>query len=238
MNSLSASKFHNETIVGFANSLWIHFFLAKLLWIHYLPRDFTMKSLSVSWIHFESTVFCKITMDCQITIDFFICYAKSLWIHYFFVISIWMHYLLHDFTSNSSCLSQFHYLFLEFPMDSLSPSRNHLKSTMCFVISIWIYYLLREFTRNSSSFREFTICFANFLWIHYRLRDFSLNSLSFFEFTISFAHSRWIHNLLRNYHDFPMKSLWNHHEFTICFTSFLWIHYLLREITLNPLCVS
>ena len=43
-------------------------------------------------------------------------------IHYFFVTWIWMHYLLRDFTGNSSFFTWIHYLFPKFPMDSLSPS--------------------------------------------------------------------------------------------------------------------
>ena len=53
MNSKSSWWFHLESILFFANSLWIHYLLTLLLWIHYLLRDFIMNSLSISrpwWI--------------------------------------------------------------------------------------------------------------------------------------------------------------------------------------------
>ena len=169
MNSLSASKFHNESIVGFANSLWFHFFLAKSLWIHYLPRDFTMKSLSVSWIHFESTVFCKITMDCQITMDFFICYAKSLWIHYLLREFTLNPLFFRDINMNALSSSRFHKQFIMFVAISLSVSRISYGFTISFAISVWIHSL----------FFKFTIFFTILLGIANSLfRKFPMNSLS------------------------------------------------------------
>ena len=96
INLLAFSRNHYEFTVCFEISQWVYcrfreftlnpLFLAKSLWIHYLPRDFTMKSLSVSWIHFESTVFLPNYYG------FTICCAKSLWIHFAI--------LLRDFTMN------------------------------------------------------------------------------------------------------------------------------------------
>ena len=188
------------------------------------------------------------------------CFANSPWIPYFFVISIEMHYPLRDFTRNSSCFSRIHYLFLEFPMDSLSPSR-------------FLFELILFFNSLSSSRFHLELIisprihyrFANFLCIHYLLRNFSLNSLSFLQ--IHYLFREFILNplsFLRDHYEFAMQSLGNqygftisriyylfrnlsmktlsasrfYYEFTVFSANLPWIHYLLRHFTMNSLSIS
>ena len=129
MNSLSARKFTLNPL-----------FSGKLLWIHYLLRDFSFNSLSFLRNHYEFAM-------------------KSLWNHYeitmnsLFVSRI--HYLFREFTLNplsffrnhceftiSFTLSLWkHYLLYDFTMNSLSFSWFHYEFTIYFGNSLWIHYL-------------------------------------------------------------------------------------------------
>ena len=61
----STLQFHDEFTIIFAYSLSIYYLFREKLSIHYqFHYQFPINSLSVSWIHLESTIF----------------YAKSLWI--------------------------------------------------------------------------------------------------------------------------------------------------------------
>ena len=105
-------EFMNQTF-------WIIFmtqfniFFTKSLSIHYLFREFTFNSLSISRIHFQFTIF----------------FAKSLSIHYLFresksnslpLLRIYFQFTIYFANSLS-----IHYLFCEFTFKSLSFSRNH-----------------------------------------------------------------------------------------------------------------
>jgi len=161
-NSLYVSRIHLEFAM---KSLRIHHLLTKnssfsgnFLRTHYLLRDFSLNSLSffanslsVSRIHFESTIFLE----------------KPLWIRYETILkSLWIHYLLSDFSLDS----------LSFFANTLSVLRINLESTIFSAKPLWIRY---EFAMKSLwNHFEFTICFAISLWIHYLFREFTLNPLS------------------------------------------------------------
>ena len=104
---------------------------------------------------------------------------------------LWIHYLLRDFTRNSSIFSRIHYTFCELPIDLLSASRFFYEFTICSANSRWINYIFRDFTINSLSHYENTICYAYSRRIHYK-------------FPIFFAISLGIHYLLR---EFTMNTL-------------------------------
>ena len=102
-------------------------------------------------------------------------------------------------------VSQIHYLYHRFTINSLSFLQIHYESIIFFVDSLWFFYLFGEFSMNSIFFREFTMnslpfsfihyefnwCVANILWIHLEYISF-MNSLLihllFYEFTIYFTN--------------------------------------------------
>ena len=98
------------------------------------------------------------------------------------MLSIWIHFLLRDFSLNSLSFSQIHYLFRKLSMNSLSASWFLFESTIYFVISLWIHYLFREFPMNSQStsryYYEFTILIAKSLCSHFLFRESTFNTLS------------------------------------------------------------
>ena len=118
MNSLSSSRFHQEFVIFFANSLnvsrisckfticfaiflWIHHLFGISLWIHYFFRYLTMNSLSVTRIHEKFTVN----------------FANSPWIHFsppyhykftiFSAILHWNHYHIPEITINLLSFSRY-----------------------------------------------------------------------------------------------------------------------------------
>ena len=103
-----------------------------------------MNSLGVTRINFEFTIY--------------------------FVNSVWIKYLLREFTTYSLSLSWY-----------------HQDLTWFFTNSLWIHFRLREFAifvakmpwiySVSRLYYEFIVCFAYSLWIRYRLREFTMNSL-------------------------------------------------------------
>ena len=113
---------------------------------HYLHCDFSLNSSSVSRIHLESTIF-----FCVTTIN-------SLWNnHESTITSLWIHYLLRDFTGNLSSFSLIHYLFCEFTSNQLSLLQNHDKFTILFtwstgktlsILGIHYHYRTLSFSRN------------------------------------------------------------------------------------------
>ena len=150
MNSRSILPMHDEFTI-----LRIHYFFCENTMNIPSLREF----ITNSQIHFTFMIFSRIY------VEFTICFAYFLSIHY---------------------------LFREFTTDPLSLSRVYYKFTICFSNLLWIYYfsanwlwihyLVREFNF------EFIIFFANSLWIQYLFRDFTMNSLSVsriqYEFTI------------------------------------------------------
>ena len=137
------------------------------------------------------------------------------------------HYLLRDFTRNSSFFREFITYFANFLW-------THNETT---IQSIRIQFLLPDFSLNLLCFTRFPYLFREFdfnplffvilLLIHYLFRDFAMNSLSIsrfhYEFTIHLANCPWIHFFSRFHFDFTIsipKSLSfspNHYELTICF---------------------
>ena len=174
-------KWIREEIV---NSYWICDKDSEFKLIHYVIRESTLSSLSISRIQFEFTIILAIL----------------LWIYYlnreFTANSLW----LHEFTFNSPFITRIHF---EFPIFS----RINFELTIFFSNSLSIHYCFLEFTFNSLSFLrinfEFTICFANALQIHYLFWELTLNSQFFsnsrihFHCTIFIANSFWIPYLLR-----------------------------------------
>ena len=70
-------------------------FLTNLLWIQYFFREFTMDSLSISWIHYYSLPISFIHYE------FNWCVANILWIHreyIYFMNSLLIHFLFCEFT--------------------------------------------------------------------------------------------------------------------------------------------
>ena len=215
MNSLSS-----------LSSFWIHSIFSNSL---FFP-EFTLNSLFASLFQYEYYLFREFTLNPQffayplwfryvITIkslkiyhffrEFTVCLANSLWIHYllrnFSLISLFFP----EFTFNSLSASRFQY---EFTIEStieittlLNPlsnspwspffTRNHqLMNSLCFCE-------INMKSLSTSRFHfEFIVCFENSHWIHF------------------FAKSLWTHYLLRN---LPLYSLFdsrNHYKFTIFFT--------------------
>ena len=135
--------------------------------------------------------------------------------------SLWIHYLLHDFTMNFPLIHK--YRFRQITLTSLSASRFDY---------------------------EFSICFANSVRIHSRFRDqITLNSLSFtidllsiswfqFEFTILFPKSLSIHYFFYKINLDSLSASRFEFQFTILFPKSLWIYYFFREINMNSLSVS
>ena len=130
-NSLSVSQRHLKSTIAFAKPLWIRYEITlKSIWIHYLFRDLSIKTLSASRFHYEFSVF-SVNLPK-------------------------IHYLFRDFTINSLSISRFHYeftihlancpwihFFSRFHFDftisipkSLSFSPNHYELTICFAISL------------------------------------------------------------------------------------------------------
>ena len=164
--------------------------------------------------------------------EFTICFANSLWIHYFFVNSLRNTSLLRENTSNSLFFSRSHFEFTIF-------SRIHFQFPLLFIYSLiipfefsllWIHHMIREFTFNSRIHFEFIF----FSRIHFQSSLFFANTLTIqFEFSLL-----WIHHMFREFTfnflsssqihlQFPLNSV--RYEFIICFATSLSIH----EFTLN-----
>ena len=165
---------------------------------------------------------------------------KSLWNHHEitigFVIFLWIHYLLRDFTMNSLPVSRIH-------LESVF-SLNHYELTICFAISLWIHYLIPKIAMNSRCFSrfhyEFTIVFAKSLWVRFEITWKPLWNQ--YEFSIFFAYLLSVSRLFHKNHylldDFNMNSPQFNLEFTIYFVISLRIHYIYREFILNTRSVS
>ena len=116
---------HIESIIFVAEPLWIRFEII----IHHLIRDFTRNLSSFSRINY---LFGKFTLN---PLSFLRNYFEFTIL---FTLSLWKHYMLHDFTLNS-----------------LSVPRINLISTIYFTTyfgnSLWIHYLFCKFPMNSQS---------------------------------------------------------------------------------------
>ena len=193
MDPFSFERIHYRFTIYLANLLWIHYLLREFTGDSLIDREFTLNLLSFSWIQYVPII----------------CFANLLWIHY----------LLREFTRDpficrvltlnllflSRIHSQFiifvanplsiHYLFREFSMDPLIFSRIHFEFTISFAYTRWIHYVIRQFATLSVS-RS----------IHYYFfRKFTLYLLSFREITMDPSSVLWIHYLFlyalwRNYY--------------------------------------
>ena len=120
--------------------------MAKLLWKHYLFRNFTTNSLSVSRFQHESTIY----------------FGNSLWtlsfshFHYEFTILFAKSLLIYD-------------LFRDISVNSLFVSLIHYEIAICFVNLLYNKNHFRGFGLNQLFFprinSEFIIYFANSIWI-------------------------------------------------------------------------
>ena len=211
MNSLSASRFTMNTLYFSSNSPWIHFlppnhydftiFFPKSLWIpyffaksictYYLLRDFSLKSLSFSGIHYlfpELPIFSRMHLESTFSREITMNSLYSSRYHFdstiCFVISLWIRYHFHEINVNSLSISRFYYEFNIFSPKSL---------LIHFFIAetIWIHYFCRDFTMISLSA----------WWFHYEYRKINMISLSssrnHYEYTINIAILRWIHYIFR-----------------------------------------
>ena len=156
--------------------------------------------------------------------------------HYFFSKSLWIHYLLRDFTRNSSSFSRIR----ELPMNSLSSLNSLSFPRIFFTNSLWwIHYLFCDFTLNSPTYYqnhyECNNLSAKLIWIHYLLRDFTMNSLYVSRIHPKFIVFRQITLNSLSALCFTVITLSFFCELTICFADSPWIHYLFREIPMISL---
>ena len=127
--------------------------------------------------------------------EFTILFANQVSI-YCFAKTLWIPYLLREFTMNLLRVSRF-------TMNSLSFSQNNYKLTICFAILIRIHLMFPAFTMNSVGvsriYFQFTIYFAlyfaNQLWIYYL----------FHEFTVFIANLIRILRVFREYTSYSLK---------------------------------
>ena len=153
----------------------------------------------------------------QFTIDF-----REFKLNFYLPISLSIHYLYREFTTNqfrsspnyneftiysTNSKRRFHYYSRDFTFNSLFFrelisnwlyfSRIHAEYTIFFKNSLSIHYLDRKFTKNS----RFSF-FVNSLWIHFLFQNFTTNSFPVsrnqFEFTIFVANSLRIHYYFAN----------------------------------------
>ena len=131
------------------DSLWIQFFVANSLFIHYHFRDITMNPPSLSRIIYKLTIIL----------------ANSLWIYYEFTIFLantpWIHHLFRKHTISSLFVNL---LWINFfwPIE--------YASTICFLKSLLIYYLCRKFNEFGSDSAKCKI--ADNVWSNSYLSTF------------------------------------------------------------------
>ena len=153
-NSLSIHKY----IIFYANSPQFSVFIANLVQIHVMFREFTMILLDVPRIYYLFTIFREFVVNS--------------------VSAPRIHYLLRKYTINSPSyttmnslsVSRIHYLFDEFTMNLLGFlwfTMDFREITINSVPGPWIHYLLRLYTMNSPSF------FATQLWFYFLFHEFA-----------------------------------------------------------------
>ena len=165
MNPLSFSRIHYLYREFTMNSLSIsridftYIHLAN----HLVLRIFTINSLSISWFHY------KFTIESRIRYEFTFCSANSLYITLIY----------HKITfvyENSPSMLRLNYALTFCSRNSLPFTLIYNEFTIYFAIQLWIYF----------HFHEFAIYSANSLWIYYQSR-----------LTVYFAKIPWINNLFR-----------------------------------------
>ena len=157
--------------------LWIYFkfsrFLAYILCIHYLLRNFAMKLLCFSWIHFEFTFH-------SLGISRF---AMNLLVVSRFTMSSFYfsrnHYLFRELIMYLFSFTRINYLSGEFTVNSLGLSQIYQEFTFCFAMTLWIHYLISESTMNWLCVRVIHIYYAYSLWFHYLFREYTFVALFF-----------------------------------------------------------
>ena len=172
MNSLTASRFTVNTL-SFSR---IHYFFLQIFYeiticcaiFSFNSLFFFANSLSVTRVHFESTIWFGKPLWIRFEIT-----MKRFWNHYEIAIFLAI-FPLRDFTMNSLSVSRIH---LE---STFSP--NQYERTICFAIPLWIHYHYCGFTMN-------TLLFSR---IEFLFREFRMNSLPvprlLFQFTICFGN--------------------------------------------------
>ena len=125
-------------------------------WIHYSFRDFNFYSLFWSDIYYEFTTMNSLNLFFEYSMNpqpISRIYHELTFFLTFFATQLWINYVFHEFTLNSSSISQIHNKFTIFSANPL-----------------WIHYLFCEFSMNPLSFSriryEFTIYFENILRIN------------------------------------------------------------------------
>ena len=206
-------------------------------------RKFLINTISVSWIHEESSMNSLSSPEIHYLFRAFILNPLSFLRKHFETTmkSIFIHYLFREFTiCFATCLSK-HCLLYDFTLNSLSFSRKltlnslyisrfYYESTIYFGNSLWIRYLFRDFTMDSLSFSrnhcEFTFYFENISFCF----AISLNSLSVslihYSIAICLVNSLYIKNHFRG---FSLKEILFsriNSEFIIYFPNSTWICYL------------
>jgi len=146
-----------------------------------------MNLVLISRIHNECTVIFANSLSINFQLTFLLRNSQ------------WIHYLFHEFTTNSilfppiyfyyrifiANLLSIHYEFREFTLNSLFCLRINFEFTICFANSFRIHYIFREFKwssqPNSSPSREPTLNF-------YLLRELTVFSRIHLQFTIHIAN--------------------------------------------------
>ena len=90
LNLLFLSRIHSQSIIFFANQLSIHLFFLVI----------TLNSLSLSRVHYGSIMFFANSLHYLYRDRSIIFFANSLLIYYLFARSLWILYLLREFTIN------------------------------------------------------------------------------------------------------------------------------------------
>ena len=131
-NKKSFLQIHYEFIIFFCGFTMIFFYLlANFLWIQYFIREFTMDSLSISWIHYEFTTY----------------FVYSLWIQLVcreYTMNTSRIYLFHEFTFDSLSFLRIHYLFHEYVINVFPAFTNKRELLRCHHILVRLY-LFRAF---------------------------------------------------------------------------------------------
>ena len=133
ITSISISRFHYEFIIYFGNSLWVHYLFRDFtmysqsasrissIWIRYMFPEFTLDRLFspnhfkftmffafTPWIHFSRLITMNLVYFSRFHFEFFILFPKLPDILYVFRDSIWIHYLIRDYTINSLSVWRFY----------------------------------------------------------------------------------------------------------------------------------
>ena len=180
------------------NSSWIlkpiHYefiiFFADPLWLYYICRESFIHSFSQA--HFqltiESRIYCEFPNNFAIILNLTIFFAnllsisrKCLEFTICFAITLWIHYRFREFTMNSLLLFGnsllIYLLYYEFTLNSVDFWRTYFAFTIYYATSLWSCFVFREYTLNSLFihlvFRDslwIYLLFQGSLWVHFLFR--------------------------------------------------------------------